>query len=410
MTGKLICGRYQMVQIINQGMFCQTYIARDITIADYPTCVVKHFLPSDRIALPVKTRRRLFTREVEALTKLDKYEYVPHLLNHFEHNQEFYLVQEFIKGNSLAAELQPGKRWSETQVIQLLQEVLGILIFVHARGLIHRDVKPSNIMRRKQDNRLVLIDFGAVKPLWNELLKNQQNAEKFTSCDSTTIAIGTPGYMPYEQHQGRPVPSSDIYALGMIGIQALTGVYPTKLPEDPNTSEVIWQHLVNIDTRLSSVINKMVCYHSNNRYKSATEALAALTQLSNLYSLTQSNAALPSANVTPLAKQNHSVFTDGLLTPESAELSSNLSDSIESSTLVPPSNFYPEELDEQIKTALESETIISIFPDKSALFIGLVIGVVSGLALIILSYFSMLTIYTTPKLQNSQMQTPPRSR
>ena len=379
MTRKLLCDRYQVIQILNQGMFCQTYIARDITISDYPTCVVKHFLPSDRIALPVKTRRRLFTREVEALMKLDNYEYVPHLLNHFEHNQEFYLVQEFIQGHSLSKELQPGKNWSQTQVIELLQEILSILIFVHGQGLIHRDVKPSNIMRNERNNRLVLIDFGAVKPMCNELLKQGYS-------DSTTIAIGTPGYMPYEQHQGRPLPSSDIYALGMIGIQALTGIHPIQLPEDPNTGEIVWQHLVNIDTRVAVVINKMVCYHSQNRYKSATVARTALMQLNN------------SNYIAPFTSKNNSAFATD-------EFNSNPANSIAENKLLPPatSNFDSPTWDEETNTASESDTIISIFPHKSALFIGLVIGVVSGFALIIFGYFSIQTIDSI-KLQNSQMK------
>lgn len=383
MIGNLICDRYQVVKILNQGIFCKTYIARDISITDYPTCVVKHFLPSDRIALPIKTRRRLFTREVEALMKLDNYEYVPHLLNHFEEHQEFYLVQEFINGHSLSAELHPGKRWSETKVIELLKEVLNILIFVHAQGLIHRDVKPSNIMRRKRDNRLVLIDFGAVKPMWNELVKNQ------THIDNTTVAIGTPGYMPYEQHQGKPVPNSDIYALGMIGIQALTGIHPVQLPKDPETGEIVWQHLVRINKRLASVINKMVCYHSQNRYKSAIVALAALMRLNNLKCSASST------------KKDNSILAAVELAPELNQFS------LKSQKLLAPAtkHFDSPSRDEEMKTASESDTIISVFPNKSALFIGLVIGVVSGFLLMVISYLSIQSI-DSMKLQNSQIKNP----
>ncbi|WP_414624017.1 protein kinase domain-containing protein [Calothrix sp. CCY 0018] len=387
MIGKLICDRYQVIQILNQGMFCQTYIARDITISDYPTCVVKHFLPSDRIALPVKIRRRLYKREVEALMKLDNYEYVPHLLNHFEYNQEFYLVQEFIKGHSLSTELQPGKRWSETKVIELLQEVLNILVFVHSQGLIHRDVKPSNIMRREGDNKLVLIDFGAVKPMWNELVKNQSIS------DSTTIAIGTPGYMPYEQHQGKPVPSSDIYALGTIAIQALTGIHPIQLPKDPNTGEVVWRHLVRINKKLASVINKMVAYHSQNRYQSATLAFAALMQLNKLNCTASST------------QENNLILASVELAPELNEFSSTATDSITLQKLLAPAtnDFDSPTLNDEMKTASESDTIVSMFSHKSALYIGLVIGVVSGFALLFFSYFSIQTIDSI-KIQNSHIE------
>ncbi|MBV6624080.1 MAG: serine/threonine protein kinase [Rivularia sp. (in: Bacteria)] len=387
MIGNLICDRYQVIKILNQGMFCQTYIARDITIADYPTCVVKHFLPSDRIVLPVKTRRRLFTREVKALMKLDSYEYVPHLLNYFEQNQEFYLVQEFIQGHSLSSELKPGKRWSENKVIELLQEVSNILVFVHSQGLIHRDVKPSNIMRRERDNRLVLIDFGAVKPMWNELVKNQHIS------DSTTIAIGTPGYMPYEQHQGKPVPSSDIYALGTIAIQAFTGIHPIELPKNPKTGEIVWRHLVCVNQGLAKTIDKMVSYHSQDRYDSAVAVLAALMQVNNLNCTASST------------KKNNSILGAVELAPQLNEFSSKPTDAIASQKLLSPakSDLDSQTWNDEMKTASESDTVVSIFPHKSALYIGLVIGVVSGFALIFISYFSIQTI-DSMKIQNLQIK------
>jgi len=93
-----------------------------------------------------------------------QYNRIPQLLAHFEENQEFYLVQEFIPGHTLSAELQPGHCWHESQVIQLLQEVwVSWNLFTY--GLIHRDVKPSNLIRRQQDGRLFLIDFArSTKP------------------------------------------------------------------------------------------------------------------------------------------------------------------------------------------------------------------------------------------------------
>jgi len=81
--------------------------------------------------------------------------------------------------------------------------------------------------------------------------------------------------MPTEQERGRPRLNSDIYALGMIGIQALTGLNPRQLLEDVDTGEIIWQHQTWL-TRLARVSNKMVCYHFKDRYQSATEVLQAL--------------------------------------------------------------------------------------------------------------------------------------
>jgi serine/threonine-protein kinase len=136
------------------GGFGQTYIAQDTRRPGNPICVVKHLKPGTDPRV-FDTAKRLFNSEAETLEKLGNHDQIPRLLAYFDENQEFYLVQEYIEGHTLAEELIPGKRWSESQVIQLLQEVLEILEFVHRQGVIHRDIKPDNIIRRASDNKLV---------------------------------------------------------------------------------------------------------------------------------------------------------------------------------------------------------------------------------------------------------------
>jgi serine/threonine-protein kinase len=271
MLGKLLDGRYQVVQALGAGGFGKTYIAKDTRRPGAPTCVVKHLKPASSDAYFLETARRLFTSEAETLEQLGNHDHIPRLLAYFEENQEFYLVQEFIDGHPLSAELSPGYCWQESQVIQMLQELLSILAFVHNYGVIHRDLKPDNIIRRSSDNKLVLVDFGAVKQLRTQALNPAQA--------SATVAIGTPGYMPTEQAQGRPRFNSDIYALGMIAIQALTGLMPLQLHEDPQTGEIIWLHLVSVSSGLATVLTKMTRYHFKDRYESATEALQDLQYL-----------------------------------------------------------------------------------------------------------------------------------
>ncbi|GAX43523.1 serine/threonine kinase [Tolypothrix sp. NIES-4075] len=367
MLSQLLKQRYQVVQVLSQGLFCRTYMAQDTHLPEHPTCIVKHFLPSSECPIPVEIRRRIFTREAQALKKLNNYDLVPHLLTSFEDNFEFYLVQEFIEGHPLNAEFLPGKRWSEKKVFQLLQEVLGILNFVHSQGMIHRDIKPSNIIRRKQDNRLVLIDFGAVKPIWNQLIRGQEN---FIPVEYSTMAIGTPGYMPQEQQRGKPRPNSDIYALGIIAIQALTGVHPTQLPEDRNTGELIWQHLTQVNPQLASVLNNMVHYHFKDRYKSAKEVLEELLPLKNFYT------SLHESDSTLLFEPQIPLFTD------------NTNEVFESEVSAPLLNNYT------------NDTTISIFPSKSALLMGLLIGAVSGLILMVVSYWS-LQVIAPAQVENS---------
>lgn len=284
MLGKLLQGRYRITQILSAGGFCQTYLAEDISLANHPTCVVKHLIRTTDQEESVEALSELLIREAEALEKLRNYDHVPQLLAHFEEQREFYLVQEFIPGQTLSAELEPGKRWSESAVVRLLQEVLSILEYVHSQGLIHRDLKPSNLIRRYPDQKIVLVDFGSVKQVWTQVVTNQgQTSTSFSIGMPATIAIGTPGYMPSEQARGRPRPNSDLYALGIIAIQALTGLNPRQLLEDSDTGELIWQHNVKVSPALASVLTKMTRYHFQERYESATDALQALQALQPLF-------------------------------------------------------------------------------------------------------------------------------
>ncbi|MEH2409088.1 serine/threonine protein kinase [Nostoc sp.] len=267
MIGKLLDHRYQVIRVLAMGGFGQTYIAQDTRRPGNPICVVKHLKPGTDPRV-FDTAKRLFNSEAETLEKLGNHDQIPRLLAYFDENQEFYLVQEYIEGHTLAEELIPGKRWSESQVIQLLQEVLEILEFVHRQGVIHRDIKPDNIIRRASDKKLVLVDFGAVKQLRTQLVT-------VGGQPSATVVIGTPGYMPTEQGQGKPRPNSDIYSLGIIAIQALTGLQATELQEDPETGEIIWRHSTTVNHRLAAVLSKMVHYHFKDRYQNATEALQA---------------------------------------------------------------------------------------------------------------------------------------
>jgi serine/threonine-protein kinase len=237
--------------------------------------VVKHLKPANSDSNIFVTAKRLFNSEAETLEKLSNHDQIPRLLAYFDENKEFFLVQEFIDGHTLNEELIPGQPWSETQVMQMLLEILSILEFVHQEGVIHRDIKPDNIIRRAADYKLVLVDFGAVKQLRSPLVTvgGQQTA---------TVAIGTPGYMPTEQGQGKPRPNSDIYALGIIAIQALTGVPASQLQEDPDTGEMNWQHLIPINPELVAILTKMVRYHFKERYQTATEALQACQELVNV--------------------------------------------------------------------------------------------------------------------------------
>lgn len=268
----ILDGRYKISRILGSGGFGQTYLAQDNHRPGAPLCVVKHLKPARRDVKFLQVARRLFKTEAEILEKLGQHPQIPQLLAYFEQTQEFYLVQEYIQGHPLSDELPTDKRLPEIQVIKLLKGVLEILMFIHEHSVIHRDIKPSNIMRRELDGQLVLIDFGAVKQI-----QPQEQADK----EGFTVAIGTRGYAPPEQYAGHPSFSSDIYALGMIGIQALTGIATHQLPFSGETGELNWRHLANVSEEFAQILDKMVRYHFAARYQSAAGVMEALQQIMN---------------------------------------------------------------------------------------------------------------------------------
>lgn len=265
----LLSGRYQITRVLGSGGFGSTYVAKDTQRPGEPSCVVKQLMPARRDARFMEVARRLFDAEAEILLILGKHIQIPDLLAYFEENNEFYLVEEYVRGQTLSKELSARDIKDEEYVIEMLKSVLQVLKFVHEHRVIHRDIKPDNIIRNSQDNNLVLIDFGAVK-------KMQPPSNE---TELATVAIGTRGYAAPEQLAGHPRLSSDIYALGMIGIQALTGVPPSSLDINPDTGNVEWRHLVTLSDKLGSILDKMVCYHFNERYQSASEVLEDLNKL-----------------------------------------------------------------------------------------------------------------------------------
>lgn len=276
MLGKTLGGRYQITHHLGGGGFGQTYLAEDLHLPGKPTCVVKQFKPNLEDPRAFQAAQRLFDVEAQTLYALGSHDQIPQLFAHFEESSNFFLVQEFIEGDVLNFELQQKKRYSEAEIISLLQDVLTVLEFVHAQNVIHRDIKPSNLIRRRRDQRLVLIDFGAVKQIGVPLEQLEDNRA------TITIAVGSSGYMPNEQIAGKPRFSSDIYAVGMLVIQCLTGVYPKKLVEDPITSEIVWRDQIQVSVELANIIDQMVRYDFRQRFLTAKEALAALHGLTQV--------------------------------------------------------------------------------------------------------------------------------
>ena len=270
MQGTSLNSRYRIIEYIAKGGFGKTYLAEDTQLPGKDKCVVKQLHLSLDDPNFIKVARRLFKTEAQTLHHLGTHDRIPRLLAYFEEEEKFYLVQQYIEGHTLSHELKEGQSWTEDRVIELLQDCSDILGFIHSKKVIHRDVKPDNLIRRNSDGKLVLVDFGTVK----EIIAEQ------TQLIPPTVVVGTRGYMPTEQARGKPRATSDIYALGVIAIQALTGIHPINLPENDN-GEIVWQDQATCSQQLQEIVTKMTCYHFKERYQNAGEVIAALNTISN---------------------------------------------------------------------------------------------------------------------------------
>jgi len=298
-TGQIVGGHYEVTSRLGGGGFGETYLSRDLHLPDRPTRVIKKLSPHIKEESVLQLSRRLFETEAQVLYRLGTHPQIPQLFAHFEELSEFYLVQEYIDGQDLSHELLRGKVWEQFTVANLLQNLLIILSFVHQNNVIHRDIKPENIIRRR-DGQLFLIDFGVVKQIVTPtaILNGQID-------NGYTVGIGTPGYMPSEQAHGEPKFASDIYAIGMIGIQALTGITPNHLTKDDNL-EIVWRESApKVYPEFADILSKMVRFDFRQRYLSADQAYEAIKEFCDRYPISTVNHSLPTVLVSEQVTQSN---------------------------------------------------------------------------------------------------------
>ncbi|OUL33387.1 serine/threonine protein kinase [Nostoc sp. T09] len=302
----LLSDRYQVLKPLGQGGFGATFLAHDLGLPGEPSCVIKQLRPSVTAPHVLQMARELFEREAKTLGKIGNHPQLPRLLDYFEDQQQFYLVQEYISGATLQQEIQRNGNFTEAGVKQFLSEILPLLQYIHEQKVIHRDIKPANLIRRTQDARMVLIDFGAVKNQVAQAIPGQSEQTALTA-----YAIGTPGFAPPEQMAMRPVYSSDIYALGVTCIYLLTGKTPKDLDYNPSTGEMIWEPLVQVSEHLTSVLRKMLEVSVRNRYKSSQEVLRGLEMEPYLDSLAK--GLLVKADVGVIEQTNNQIANSAVL-------------------------------------------------------------------------------------------------
>ncbi|MBW4425076.1 MAG: serine/threonine protein kinase [Nostoc desertorum CM1-VF14] len=276
---KLFRGRYEILQILGRGGFGITFLAKNAILPGNPLCVIKQLCP--KVTNPQSWQRACtrFEKEAKTLGQLGSHSQIPMLLDYFQANGEFFLIQEYVPGLTLAREVRQTGAKSEASVKRFLQELLPVLQYLHKHHVIHRDIKPQNLLRCEYDGRVVLIDFGAVKEQLADSCENSINQA------ANTNFIGTRGFAPPEQFSLRPVYASDIYALGVTCIYMLTAKNPLEFDYDADTGEICWQKEVDISDRFGYILGKMVKISLDDRFKTADEVMKVLGNESYLPTL-----------------------------------------------------------------------------------------------------------------------------
>lgn len=275
----LLKNRYRSLKFLGAGGMGRNYLAVDEDTPSKRRCVIKQFSPSAKLQNDPETYNKaleLFNREAEALDRLgDGCPQIPRLLAYLEQERRLYFLQEYVHGINLNQELSQAGNFSEAKIYQLLKQLLSVLHYIHKRGVIHRDIKPDNIMRRLEaapggakKGSLVLIDFGISKQLTSTM-----------NAGGTTA--GTMGYAPPEQlSYGEAYPASDLYALAATCVHLLTGVDPGDL-FDFKTKQWQWREALNqqgirLSPTLENTLNRMLEPEIENRYQSVEEVVQAL--------------------------------------------------------------------------------------------------------------------------------------
>ncbi len=302
----LIAGRYQIVKTLGKGGFGETFLARDTHLPSQRLVVVKRLRqvnPSHRVSPEIIAD--LFKKEAQVLEELGQNcPQIPTLYAYFVENEQYYLVQEYIEGPSLA---DLGKI-DTLECRRILCSLLRVLEYIHSRKIIHRDIKPENIIIREEDKLPILIDFGAVKEAMGTVVLSSGSM-------ISSVVVGTKGFMPPEQSAGRTVYASDLYALALTMIYSLTGKYPIEFPVDSLTGDLQWQSMApQSDPQLIAVLTKASKVDLGQRYKTAQEMLYELTlseiktvavvppkrEINNLKPIPDSTASTPTVTLPPI--------------------------------------------------------------------------------------------------------------
>lgn len=280
MIGQVLIERYRILSLQASTPFGDTYLASDLYRPGYPHCVLKHLKPLSDTPKTPRLLRILLEKKVVVRQKLGRGNCAPQILNFFDVEQQFYIVEEIVPGHSLHQELLPNHRLSEGHALKLLQDLLKILDGIHRQQVLHLDICPENIVRRMPDGQLLFTNFRLIREI------STPRGDSYPRKPATRLPIDrmTAPYQPLEQLYGLPEPASDLYAVGMILIQALTGLSAPEImglrrQTDDGMGNILWHPYTDASRGLIACLDRMVKQRVQERYQSTAQVLQDLEPL-----------------------------------------------------------------------------------------------------------------------------------
>jgi serine/threonine protein kinase len=262
-VNKIIGDRYYLHDLVAQKNYSRIFLATDLAL--HRKCAIKQLYANCGSAKMQSTIKSAFLHEVEISQEIaGKHPQLCQFYSYFIESDQRYLVEEWIEGDTLEEKLRQQPRLSESETKYILSSILLVLKRIHSLGIVHNDIKPSNIIMRLEDKLPVPIDFGVARKIDRDYRQK-------------TIA-GTPGYMSLEQAMGKSAVTNDIYSLGMMAIYLLTGSSPHTIDFN-SAQDNFWQRAKTaLEPQLVAIIDRAIALEPSRRFNSADEMLAMLHQ------------------------------------------------------------------------------------------------------------------------------------
>ncbi|MEL6343235.1 MAG: serine/threonine-protein kinase [Myxococcota bacterium] len=305
-SGALIEGRYRVERLIAQGGQAAVYLARQEPLDRRVALKILHATP-DAPEAEKRTFQQRFLREAKTLATLDH----PNIVVIYDYGQigigSFYIAMEYVQGVRFN-DLHRGKPLEPTRALTLISQVCSALSYAHNRGVIHRDIKHSNLMvRRGHDGKeqVKVLDFGIAKMMMDN-----------SDLTLTGTIMGSPHFMAPEQARGMKLdPRVDIYAVGVLLYCSLTGRYPF---EGTSFREILFAHLgddvppfqernpdISLDPNLEATVRRCLAKEPDERFPNIDTLQGTLTSFINgqplISTQTLQRRGIPSSKQKPRA-------------------------------------------------------------------------------------------------------------